>query len=80
MNRRDFLGSMALAPAALAAQNAKPRRPNFLIILADDMGYSDARCYGGDIETPNIEQQEEKPRDSAARGSARSRFFMTDWV
>jgi len=55
MNRRDFLGSMALAPAALAAQNAKPRRPNFLIILADDMGYSDARCYGGDIETPNID-------------------------
>ena len=24
------------------------------MILADDMGFSDARCYGGDIDTPNI--------------------------
>ena len=29
--------------------------PNFLIILADDMGYSDLGCYGGEINTPNID-------------------------
>ena len=63
MNRRDFLGSLALAPTALAAQNAKRRKPNFLVILADDMGYSDARCYGGDIDTPHI--------DSLASGGLR---------
>jgi arylsulfatase A-like enzyme len=50
MNRRDFL----LTASALAAQN-RPQKPNFLIILADDMGYSDAGCYGGDIDTPNID-------------------------
>ena len=33
-----------------------PKRPNFLIILADDMGYSDARCYGGEIDTPNLDR------------------------
>ena len=32
---------------------AKP--PNFIVVLADDMGYSDAGCYGGDVETPNID-------------------------
>ena len=29
--------------------------PNVLVIMMDDMGYSDIGCYGGDIETPNID-------------------------
>ena len=31
------------------------KRPNFLIILADDLGFSDLGCYGGEIETPNLD-------------------------
>jgi arylsulfatase len=31
-------------------------RPNFVIILTDDMGYSDPGCYGGEIATPNIDR------------------------
>lgn len=34
----------------------KDKRPNIIIILADDMGYSDIGCYGGEIETPNIDK------------------------
>ena len=31
------------------------RRPNILLIIADDLGYSDLGCFGGEIETPNID-------------------------
>ncbi|HIA63731.1 MAG TPA: hypothetical protein EYN93_12715, partial [Planctomycetaceae bacterium] len=29
-------------------------KPNFLVIMVDDMGYSDPQCFGGEIETPNL--------------------------
>ena len=39
--------------AAFATHAA--RQPNVLVILSDDMGYSDLGCYGGIIETPNLD-------------------------
>jgi len=41
---------------ATSAQGQNDRtRPNIVVILADDMGYSDIGCYGGEINTPNID-------------------------
>lgn len=35
---------------------ADPPRPNIVVILADDMGFSDIGCYGGEIETPTLDR------------------------
>lgn len=48
-----LLGSSAAA-SVLGAAPAK--KPNFLVILADDMGYSNAGCYGGEVDTPNLDR------------------------
>src|SRR5450756_2540061 len=58
VDRRSFLrlAGGAAATAALGAVPAAAKKPNFLVILADDMGFSDARCYGGDVDTPNLDR------------------------
>ncbi|KAM5430573.1 putative arylsulfatase (type I) [Microsporum canis] len=43
------------------------RHPNFLVIVADDLGFSDTGCFGGEISTPNI--------DSIAAGGLRFTDF-----
>ena len=69
MTRRDFLRTSAAATTLTAA--AQPaKRPNIILIMADDMGYSDIGCYGGEIATPNL--------DSLAKSGVRfAQFYNT---
>ncbi|MBI4910004.1 MAG: arylsulfatase [Acidobacteria bacterium] len=53
MKRREFFGAAAGLPLGLTAAE---KRPNILIILADDLGWSDLGCYGGEIHTPNLDK------------------------
>ena len=48
----------------------KSGKPNVVLILNDDMGYSDIGCYGGEIETPNLDRL-------AANGLRFSQFYNT---
>ena len=46
------------------------QRPNLILILADDMGYSDIGCFGGEIDTPNIDKL-------CANGQGYTQFYNT---
>jgi len=51
------------------AADPPPGKPNILLIVADDMGYSDLGCFGGEINTPNIDAL-------AARGLRATNFYV----
>lgn len=49
--------SSLLGASAFAAEGDKPKKPNIVFILADDLGYTDIACYGSKYyETPNIDK------------------------
>ena len=62
MNRRDFLRDATLTAAGAAAVASTPsalaqgRKPDIVLILVDDMGYSDIGCMGSEIETPHLDR------------------------
>jgi len=67
IDRRSFLKTSGLGALGLAAlrcnrpyYNPLKSKPNIVLIMADDMGFSDLGCYGGEIQTPNIDQLAEK--------------------
>jgi arylsulfatase len=57
VTRRDVLKSLAagsLLAGLPCAFGAEGKRPDIIVIMVDDMGFSDIGCYGGEIDTPNL--------------------------
>ena len=70
-----ILAATALCSAVLlgvpgGASAEEPTRPNLVVIMADDMGFSDIGCFGGEISTPNLDRL-------AANGVRLTQFYNT---
>lgn len=46
---------------AAAPNQPQGKRPNFLVVVADDLGFSDPGCFGSEIKTPNIDSLASSP-------------------
>jgi len=73
MNRLTALIVLTLAfvaPALIQSRASAAQRPNIVVILVDDMGWSDIGCYGSEIPTPHL--------DALARNGIRfTQFYNT---
>jgi len=57
-------------PSVVDPLPSRAGRPDIIVIMADDMGWSDIGCFGGEIETPNLDEL-------AAGGVRLSQFYNT---
>jgi arylsulfatase A-like enzyme len=62
--------AVAILLQSAQAGAATPPRPNIVVILVDDMGFSDIGCYGSEIPTPNLDKL-------AAGGLRFTQFYNT---
>lgn len=53
---RSFIVFAAALISSASAATPTATKPNIVVILVDDMGYSDIGCYGGEIPTPNLDR------------------------
>ena len=67
---RTLILPLALAVLSGASGQEPAARPNLVVIMADDMGFSDIGCFGGEISTPHLDRL-------AANGVRLTQFYNT---
>ncbi len=71
LNVCSLITALATSIAVQGSPSSRsPSRPNIVVILADDLGFSDLGCYGGEIKTPNLDRL-------AANGLRYTQFYNT---
>ena len=73
MNLSNDLRSVSLLLILLitaCTSDLSNERPNIILIVADDLGFSDLGCYGGEVQTPNL-------NELAKHGIRMTRFYST---
>ena len=76
-SRREFARRLGVGFGALgfpsllrAASSGDATRPDIVVVMVDDMGFSDIGCYGGEVRTPNLDRL-------AANGLRFTQFYNT---
>ncbi len=64
-----YIKFLLLLLPLISSGQKKERKPNVLLIFADDLGYGDVQCYGGKVKTPNIDRL-------AAKGMKFSKAYL----
>lgn len=75
MKKSSFIYLLAMATLSFGCNSSTEQQeqnspPNIILIMGDDMGYSDIGCYGGEINTPNLDAL-------AAAGIRFTQFYNT---
>ena len=65
-----FILAFSISSPLWAADPSQPARPNIVLIMCDDLGFSDIGCYGAQIDTPNLDRL-------AAGGLRFTQFYNT---
>jgi len=62
LTRRDFMkatgaagAAMTLGPGMAFGRTGYPKKPNIIVMMVDDMGFSDLSCLGAEIQTPHLD-------------------------
>lgn len=70
MKTRSILVLFLVISGLMTASSSAAERPNIVLIMADDLGFSDIGCFGSEIETPNLDAL-------AAAGLRGTQFYNT---
>lgn len=88
IDKKIFLCLATVPITEHATAQVKQQRPNIIIIMCDDMGYSDIGCFGSEIRTPHLDKMAEQgmqltqfyanPRSCPTRASLLTGMYPTN--